>query len=51
MNKEVLLALRTNFDRPEHMKEWAKRLQRKFSEKLKAAIVLLFILHFDLIRG
>jgi len=29
MNKEVLVALRTNFDRPEHMKEWAKRLQRK----------------------
>ena len=31
MNKEVLVALRTNFDRPEHMKEWAKRLQRKSS--------------------
>jgi len=31
MNKEVLVALRTNFDRPEHMKEWAKRLQRKIS--------------------
>ncbi len=29
MNKEVLVGLRTNFDRPEHMKEWAKRLQRK----------------------
>jgi hypothetical protein len=29
MNKDVLVALRTNFDRPEHMKEWAKRLQRK----------------------
>ena len=30
MNKEVLVALRTNFDRPEHMKEWAKRLQRNW---------------------
>ena len=29
MNKDVLVALRTNFDRPEQMKEWAKRLQRK----------------------
>lgn len=29
MNKDVLVALRTNFDRPDHMKEWAKRLQRK----------------------
>ncbi|EFX89764.1 membrane-associated protein Hem-like [Daphnia pulex] len=28
MNKDVLVALRTNFDRPEHMKEWAKRLQQ-----------------------
>lgn len=31
MNKEVLVALRTNFDRPEHMKEWAKRLQRNLN--------------------
>jgi len=28
MNKDVLVALRTNFDRPEQMKEWAKRLQQ-----------------------
>lgn len=34
MNKEVLVSLRTNFDRPEHMKECAKRLQRKLNAML-----------------
>ena len=49
MNKEVLVALRTNFDRPEHMKEWAKRLQRK---SIQCFVICRFLyISFLLIRG
>ena len=44
MNKDVLVALRTNFDRPEHMKEWAKRLQRKLEHKFGYRSMVYFFL-------
>lgn len=30
MNKEVLIALRSNYDKPEHMKELFRRLQSEY---------------------
>jgi hypothetical protein len=36
-NKDVLVALRTNFDKPDIMKEQFKKLQRKYERVLPAA--------------